>query len=154
MEFREHVHTTGGALKHWFIAQAQDSLAVAAMWLAGLQIIHVPGAPLWALLAFFLHFIPHLGPVLSLLGPAVAAAVSGGFDRMFYVLILYAVVVVVEAFLFQPIFMKRTARVPVWASILTPVVLGFLFSFWGVLVAAPVLAVIYAYRARYKERRT
>ena len=150
MEFRDHVHVTGDALKRWFIAQAQDSLAVGAMWLAGLLLIHVPGAPVWAVLAMFLQFIPHLGPVLSLIGPAVAAAISGGFERLLYVLILYAVVVILEALVFQPIFMKRTARVPIWASILAPLVLGFFFSFWGVLAAAPLLAVIYAYRARRK----
>ncbi len=151
MDFRDHLHTTGGALRNWFVAQAQDSLAVGAMWLVGLLILHVPWAPVWAILAVFLQFIPHLGPVLSLIGPAIAAAVSGGFDRMLYVLILYAVVVVFEALLFQPMFMKRTARVPVWASILAPLVLGLLFSFWGVLLAAPLLAVIYAYRERHKR---
>jgi predicted PurR-regulated permease PerM len=46
--------------------------------------------------------------------------------------------------------MKRRALVPVWASVLAPLVLGFFFSFWGLLVAAPLLAVIYAYRARYR----
>jgi predicted PurR-regulated permease PerM len=151
MDFRDHLQTTGGALKRWFIAQAQDSLAVGAMWLIGLLIIRVPWAPLWALLAVFLQFIPHLGPVLSLLGPAVAAAITGGFDRMLYVLILYAVVVMLDGFLFQPMFMKRTARVPVWASILAPLVLGFFFSFWGVLLAAPILAVVYAYRTRPRQ---
>jgi predicted PurR-regulated permease PerM len=44
--------------------------------------------------------------------------------------------------------MKRTAKVPMWASILAPLVLGFVIPFWGVLLAAPLLAVVYAYRAR------
>ncbi len=48
--------------------------------------------------------------------------------------------------------MKRTARVPIWASIVTPIVLGILIPFWGVLIAAPLLAVIYAYRARAQAR--
>ncbi len=151
MDLREHLQTTGGALKRWLIAQAQDSLAVGAMWLIGLLIIGVPWAPVWAVLAVFLQFSPHLGPVLSLLGPAVAGAISGEFDRMLYVLILYAVVVLLDGLLFQPMFMKRTARVPVWASILTPLALGFFFSFWGVLLAAPILAVVYAYRERHKQ---
>jgi predicted PurR-regulated permease PerM len=44
--------------------------------------------------------------------------------------------------------MKRTARVPVWASILAPIVLGIVIPFWGVLLAPPLLAVLYAYKAR------
>jgi len=47
--------------------------------------------------------------------------------------------------------MRRTAKVPIWASVLAPIVLGVLWPFWGVLVAAPLLAVLYAYRARYKN---
>jgi hypothetical protein len=44
--------------------------------------------------------------------------------------------------------MKRAARVPIWASILTPIVLGVLIPFWGVLISAPLLAVVYAYKER------
>jgi predicted PurR-regulated permease PerM len=47
--------------------------------------------------------------------------------------------------------MKRTAKVPVWASVLAPIVLGVLWPFWGVLAAAPLLAVFYAYRAREEK---
>ena len=65
-----------------------------------------------------------------------------------YVLILYAVIVVVDGFLLQPYIMRRVARVPMWASILAPVVLGFVIPFWGFLLAPPMLAVVYAYRAR------
>ena len=143
----------GGALKRWFLAQTYDALAVGAIWLLGLWLLHVPWAPLWGGLGFFLQYIPHLGPALSLIGPAIAAAVSGGWERLVYVLMLYAGIVIVEGLVLQPIIMKRTARVPIWASILAPLVLGMLFSFWGVVVAAPLLAVIYAYRARLREER-
>jgi predicted PurR-regulated permease PerM len=152
MEFREHASVTGGALRRWFIAQLQDSVAVACLWLIGLLIVRVPGAPLWALLAAVLQFIPHFGPVMALIGPAVAAAISGGFMRLIYVFILYAVVVVTDGLVLQPYLMHRTAKVPIWASILAPIVLGMIFSFWGVLLAAPLLAVLYAYRSRHKAK--
>lgn len=152
MDFREHASVTGGALRRWFIAQLQDSAAVACLWLVGLLIIRVPLAPLWAVLAASLQFIPHFGPVLALIGPAIAATVSGGFMRLIYVFILYAVVAVTDGLVLQPYLMRRTAKVPIWASILAPIVLGMIFSFWGVLLAAPLLAVLYAYRSRNKPR--
>ena len=152
MDFREHAGVTGGALRLWFIAQLQDSAAVACLWLIGLLIIRVPWAPLWAVLAAILQFIPHLGPVMALAGPAVAAVVSGGFMRLVYVFILYAVVAVTDGLVLQPYLMRRTAKVPIWASILAPIVLGMIFSFWGVLLAAPLLAVLYAYRSRHEPR--
>ncbi len=150
MELRQHAQITGGALKLWFIAQLQDSLCVGVLWLFGLLIIGVPLAPLWAVIAMVFQFVPHLGPIISLMGPAIAAAISGGFMRLIYVFILYAVVAVVDGLVLQPYLMRRTARVPIWASILAPIVLGLIFNFWGVLAAAPLLAVIYAYRSRNK----
>ncbi len=153
MDFRDHVHITGNALKNWLVATSYDAVAVGAMWLVGLLIIGVPWAPLWAVLGGMFQFIPQFGPVLGLILPAIVGAISGGWDRLLYVLILYAVIVVMDGLVLQPVLMKRRARVPIWASILTPLVLGFFFSFWGVLVAAPLLAIIFAYRARLRSGR-
>jgi predicted PurR-regulated permease PerM len=109
----------------------------------------VPWAPFWALLAAVLQFVPHVGPALGMIGPALTAALRWkDWEHPLYVLILYAAIVVVDGFLLQPYIMKRTAKVPIWASILTPLVLGILIPFWGVLLAPPLLAVIYAYKAR------
>jgi predicted PurR-regulated permease PerM len=155
MDLGGHLRLTSGALKNWFIAQCQDSLAVGILWLAGLYLLKIPWAPLWALLAAALQFIPHLGPVLGLVGPVLAAALHwADWQHPLYVLMLYAGIVVVDGFLLQPYLMKRTAKVPMWASILTPIVLGFLIPFWGVLLAPPLLAVVYAYRARHQSRET
>jgi len=37
-------------------------------------------------------------------------------------------------------------------AIFAPIVLGILWPFWGVLLAPPLLAVVYAYKARYGRR--
>src|SRR5208337_2651250 len=130
MAFQEHLHLTAGALKHWFIAQVQDSLAVGLLWLAGLWVLKVPWAPLWAVLAALAQFVPHLGPVLGLVGPALAAELRwGDWQHPLYVLILYAAIALVDGFLLQPYIMKRTAKVPIWASILVPIVLGIVIPF-------------------------
>ena len=148
------VRLTGSALKNWFIAQCEDSLAVGILWFVGLHFLRVPWAPLWAVLGAILQFIPHFGPVLSLLGPVLSAAISWhDWKHPFDVLLLYAGIVVVDGFFLQPYLMKRTARVPIWASILAPIVLGFLIPFWGVLLAPPLLAVVYAYRREFWQNR-
>ena len=149
MEPIDHIHLTGSALKNWAVAQIQDSIAVALLWLIGLWILKIPWAPLWAALAALLQVIPHLGPVLSLLGPVLSALIRWqDWEHPLYVLILYAVIVVVDGLLLQPYIMRRVAKVPMWASILVPIVLGFAIPFWGFLIAPPLLAVVYAYRAR------
>ena len=123
------------------------------LWLAGLSILHVPWAPFWAFLGAVLQIVPHFGPILALLGPVLAAALSSrDWEHPLGVLILYAIIVVVDGFLLQPYIMRRTAKVPIWASIMTPIVFGLLWPFWGVLVAAPLLAVLFAYKARYEKK--
>lgn len=135
------------------MAQLQDSLAVGILWLAGLYYLHVPLAPLWALIAAVLQVVPHLGPVLGLLGPLLTAAISWrDWQHPVYVLMLYAGIVVIDGMLLQPYIMKRTAKVPIWASILAPIVLGMVWPIWGVLFAPPLLAVVYAYKARLQNR--
>jgi predicted PurR-regulated permease PerM len=154
MNLGEHFRITGGALKNWLIAQVQDSVAVGLLWLIGLYVLKVPWAPLWALLAATLQVVPHLGPVLGLIGPVLAATIRwGDWEHPLYVLMLYAGIAVVDGFLLQPYIMKRVARVPMWASLLTPIVLGILIPFWGVLLAPPLLAVVYAYKAWHEKQR-
>jgi len=149
MNLAEHFHVTGGALRNWLIAQAQDSAAVGLLWLMGLYALRVPWAPLWAALAAILQIIPHVGPAVAVIGPALTATAHwGDWEHPLYVLMLYGGIAVVDALLLQPYLMKRTAKVPMWASIVAPIVLGFLIPFWGVLLAPPLLAVLYAYRER------
>jgi predicted PurR-regulated permease PerM len=154
MELSEHLRVTGGALKNWFIAQLLDSFAVGILWWIGLSLLKVPWAPLWAFLAASLQFVPHLGPVLGLIGPFLAATVHWrDWHHPAYVLLLYAVIAVSDGLLLQPLLMKRTSKVPLWASILAPLVFGFILPFWGILLVPPLLAVIFAYRDKVTKAR-
>ncbi|MBI3896592.1 MAG: AI-2E family transporter [Acidobacteria bacterium] len=150
MEIREHFRITGTALKSWLIAQAYDALVVGLFWLVGLLLLGIPFAPLWALLGALFQFVPHVGTILALVGPAVTGAISGGLEHMLYVMILYALIITIDGFLLQPYLMRRTARIPIWASILVPLLLGIFLNVWGVVLAVPLLAVIYAYRSRFR----
>jgi len=116
------------------------------------MVLGVPLAPLWALLAGIFQLVPVVGILFGLVGPAAAAAISGGVIRMSYVLILYAVIVMADGLVLQPVLMRRSARVPIWASIITPLVLGSLLNIWGVLLSVPLLAILYAYREHYRRR--
>lgn len=152
MDFADHLRMTGNALKNWAVAQALDSLAVGVLWWIGLRLLQVKLALLWAVLAAMLQIIPHLGPALALMGPVIAAAIWWkDWEHLIGVLILYALIAVVDGLLLQPYIMRRTAKVPIWASILAPIVLGILWPFWGVLLALPLLAVVYAYKQHYQK---
>ena len=141
------VRTAGTALANWWRAATLEGLCVGILWWIGLALIHVPFAPLWAMIAALAAFIPHFGGVLSLIGPVLAVLFSGrDLERLGLVLGLYAVIVVLDQLLIQPLLLNKTTRVPVWASILVPIALGVIIPFWGVLLAPPLLAIVYAFR--------
>ncbi len=139
--------TAGTALVQWWRAATLEGLCVGVLWWVGLALIHVPLAPLWAMLAALAAFIPHFGGVISVIGPVLAVAFSGhDIYRLGLVLGLYGVIVILDQLLIQPLLLKRTTRVPVWVSILAPILLGIVIPFWGVLLAPPLLAIVYAFR--------
>jgi predicted PurR-regulated permease PerM len=145
---RAIVSTSAHALKNWFVAQCYDALIVGVMWGIGLFALRVPLAPLWALLGAAFQFVPNLGPILTLVGPVAIVALSGsGWMKLLYLLILYVGIVIIDGLWLQPIIMKRSVKVPLWASILVPIVAGIVIPFWGVLLAPPLLAVFYAFRS-------
>lgn len=154
MPFRDHARLTGTALKDWFIAQCYDALAVALLWLVGLLIIGIPWAPAWAILAGLLQFVPHLGTPLAMIIPAILGALSPDHHlRFFYVLILFVVIMLIDGFFLQPYFMKRTAKVPFWAALLTPIAVVLLIpTWWAILLAPPLLAVVFAFWRRYRPQ--
>jgi predicted PurR-regulated permease PerM len=142
-----HLRTAGTALVNWWRAVTIQGLCVAVLWLIGLLLLHVPLAPVWALIAGLMTLVPNFGGVIALLGPAFSILVSQpSMYRLCILLGMYAVIVVIDQLVLQPIILKRVTRIPVWASILAPIVLGIIIPFWGILLAPPLLAVIYAFR--------
>lgn len=137
----------GGALVNWWRAITLDALLVGFLWFIGLSLLHVPWAPLWAILGGLAQLIPHIGGMLALIGPTLSLLFAGrGWEQFGLLLCLYAAIVFIDQLLLQPWLMKRTAKVPIWASIFGPIVLGIIIPFWGVLLAPPLLAVVFAFR--------
>lgn len=150
----DHLEITWTGFKQWLRVQTMDAILVGLLWFAGLYGIGVPLAPFWALLGMLLQFVPIWGTILALVGPACGAAITGGWMQMAYVCILYAAIVSIDGMLLQPLLMKRSAKVPVWISITAPLLLGSIFNIWGVILAPPLLAVIYTYRQKRLQEKS
>jgi predicted PurR-regulated permease PerM len=154
MQFQYHADLTLNALRRWFVAQCYDALLVSVLWLWALLSLQVPGAVFWAVVAGALQWIPHFGLVLAMFGPAMAMLFSGAsLERWLGLLGSYAAIAAIDGLLLQPYLMRRQNRVPMWASLLVPVLLGVVLPFWGVLFAPPLLAVFYAYRNAPKPEK-
>lgn len=143
--------TAGGALLGWWRATTLDALCVGAMWFIGLYFIHVPWAPLWALIAAVCQFVPGIGTALAVCGPAIAAffaSLNTDYDKLWWTLGLYAFIAIVDGLLIQPLLLKRQTLVPWWAAMLGPIIGGIVLPPWGALLAPPLLAVIFAFRRK------
>jgi predicted PurR-regulated permease PerM len=141
------LRTTGKALLHWWQATTLDALIVGVLWLVGLELIHVPFAPLWAILGGVLQIIPTFGGMIALIGPVLAVAFSGHDEwRLGLVLGLYGLIAILDGLVIGPYVLHRTTKIPWWAAFFGPIVLGIIIPFWGVLLAPPLLAVIFAFR--------
>jgi predicted PurR-regulated permease PerM len=151
----QHMRTVGSALVNWWRAVSIQALCLAVLWLIGLEILRVPLAPAWALVAGLMAFVPNIGGVIALIGPVFSILVTGkDLERLAFLLGLYAIIVVIDQLALQPWLMKKTTRVPIWASIFVPIILGIVIPFWGVLLAPPLLAIVYAFRKPKTPKRS
>ncbi len=143
--------TAGGAQVNYGRAVILDAAIVGILWLVGLEILGVPWAPLWAVLAALFQFVPAFGGMLAVAGPAIFVSLSASEDVFFHVALvfgLYAFIAILEGLVIGPYVLHRTTLVPWWASLLGPIVLGILIPPWGVLIAPPLLAVVFALKRR------
>ena len=144
---RDHARIAGTALVNWWRAVSIEALCVAVLWWIGLALLGIPLAPVWALIGGLMTFVPNFGGVITVIFPVMMVLFSGrDLYRLGFVLGLYAIIVVIDQLVLQPWLLKRVTRVPIWASILVPILLGIIIPFWGVLLGPPLLAVIYAFR--------
>jgi predicted PurR-regulated permease PerM len=147
LKIKTNARTAAAALFNWWKAVSIEAVCVALMWWLGLALLHVPLAPVWALIGGVMTFVPNFGGVITVIFPVLMVLFSGhDMYRLGLVLGLYAVIVIVDQLVLQPFLLKRTSRVPIWASIFVPILLGIIIPFWGVLLGPPLLAVVYAFK--------
>lgn len=146
-DLKATARTAAAALLNWWKAVSIEAVCVGLIWWLGLALMHVPLAPVWALIGGLMAFVPNFGGVIAVIFPVLAVLFSGhDMYRLGLVLGLYALIVVVDQLVLQPILLKRTNRIPIWASIFVPILLGIVIPFWGVLLGPPLLAVVYAFK--------
>lgn len=112
-------------------------LIVAVIDGIALQLMGVPGAFVWAVLAFVTNFIPNIGFVIGVIPPAIIGLLEGGPGLMLGVLAVYSVINVVIQSIIQPRYVGDAVG-------LTPTITMLSLVFWtwaigplGALLAVP-----------------
>ena len=106
------------------------------LWLLGLPLVRT-----LALIAGSYKSIPNFGPVLAVI-PAVLLALMQGTSTALIVVALYTGIQVLQSALMQPLVQKKMVNLPPALVIIAQVSLGLVTGFRGVLLAAPIVAII------------
>ena len=128
-------------LKTWFATQLIAMLVIGIVTTSLLALIGVRGALPLGVLAGILEFIPNIGPTLS----AIPAILMGFADspRMALIVVgVYWVIQFLENNLLIPYLMKEQLDLPPALTLVTQVIMAYVFGFLGLFVAIPLLAVV------------
>ncbi|MFG1621880.1 AI-2E family transporter [Kribbella sp. NPDC049227] len=123
--------------RNYMGVSAGFGLIVAVLDGLALWIMSVPGAFVWAVLAFVTNFIPNIGFIIGVIPPALIALLDGGPGLMVAVIVVYSVI----NFLIQSVIQPRVVGDAVG---LTPTLTFMSLVFWtwvigplGALLAVP-----------------
>ncbi|WP_425860531.1 AI-2E family transporter [Arthrobacter sp. TWP1-1] len=110
---------------------------VAALNLALLLVLGVPGAGLWALLSFVCGFIPFIGFWISLVPAAIMALLAGGLPTFIGVVAFYGVINSLIQSIIQPKFVSGTVNLNMTLTFLSVIFWSALLGPLGALMAVP-----------------
>lgn len=137
---REHVLDVGRSvyvhLRGWLFGQLAAMAFVGVLTGLGLWALGFPMVAALAVIAFFLTFVPNLGPLATLLIAAGVALVEAP-HKVLWVCALYIGVQFLETYLFTPVVQRRTATVPPALLLAAQILIGALLGMLGLLLAAP-----------------
>lgn len=110
---------------------------VALLNLTLLLILGVPGAGLWAMLAFVCGFIPFIGFWISLVPAAIMALLAGGLPSFFAVVAFYGVINSLIQSIIQPKFVAGSVNLNMTLTFLSVIFWSALLGPLGALMAVP-----------------
>jgi predicted PurR-regulated permease PerM len=128
----------GERLSRLFLTQIAFNAAFGVAIGIGLQLIGVPSAPLWGLVAMILRFVPYIGAFISAIFPLIlAAAVGSGWEMLLLTVILFVVLELLASQVLEPVIFGHSSG-------LSPVAIIVAASFWtwlwgpvGLVLATP-----------------
>lgn len=130
------------AINHYMRIKTLTSLATAAcIWLM-LWTLGIDFAPLWAVLAFFLNFVPVVGNIIMMIPATLLALVSAGISTTLAVAAGYLVVNTVIGNVIEPRIMGKGLGISTLAVFIALLFWGWLFGAVGMFLAVPLTAAV------------
>ena len=126
-------------LRHFLLGLFASATIIGICSSVGLALLDVPLPIFMGLLAGLLTFVPNIGPILSVVPPALLALMQSP-QLALWVLVLYAGLQFLESYVITPIIQRRAVQLPPALLILAQVMLGVLAGPLGIALAAPLTA--------------
>lgn len=148
---REILQSIGNELRHWLFGQIVSMTIIGFLTWLGLFLLGISASGVLGILAGVLDFVPVAGPFVAGLIACVIALLKSPVHAL-YVLCLFLLIHLLEGHVVIPVVQRRATRLPPVLTILAMVLFYMLFGFLGLLLAVPLLALIFiATRTLYVE---
>ncbi len=129
----------GKTLRTWFATQLIAMIVIGAITTTALAIIGVRAAVPLGVIAGLFEFVPNIGPVLSAF-PAVLMGFVDSPQTALTVAAVYWAIQFLENNLLIPYLMREQLDLPPALTLVTQVLMAYVFGFLGLFVAIPMLA--------------
>jgi AI-2 transport protein TqsA len=123
--------------RRFLVVTTLFGLGLAVLDTIALALLGIPLAVLWGLLSFITNYIPYIGFFLGVLPPATLALLSGGWQLMLSVIVIYTVLNFVVTSLVQPHFIGDAVDLSVTVTFVGLVFWGWLIGPLGAVLAIP-----------------
>jgi predicted PurR-regulated permease PerM len=128
----------GKRLSKLFLSQIIFNAAFGLAIGAGLELIGVPSAPLWGLMAAILRFVPYIGALISAIFPLIlAAAVGSGWEMLLLTACLFVVLEFLAGQVIEPLIYGHSTGLSPVAVILSASFWTWLWGPVGLVMATP-----------------
>lgn len=136
------MNTSGRALGRWLLGQFASMTIVGVLTGLGLWAIGLPSPAALGLFAGIVAFVPIVGPIISVI-PAALIALQEGPMMVVWTILVYIAVQQVESNLTYPLIQKKAADLPPFLTLFAVLGFGVLFGPLGVILAAPLMVVLF-----------
>lgn len=132
------INDAGERLSRFFVSQFAVNFGVGMVIWAGLAIIGLPDAPLWAALTAVLRFVPYVGVwIAAVLAALLAAAIGPGWSLLLMTLGLYAMVETIAGQLVEPQLYGHTTGLSPLAVVVAAIFWSWLWGPTGLIMSTP-----------------
>lgn len=140
--FSVYSHKIAKIFYNYFYSQAIDAVVVGILATIGFLLARLPNAPVLGMMLGLMNMVPYFGALIGGVICVGIALLTGNFYGALFVAIYIIVMQQIDANIIQPRIVGQTVGIRPIYVLLGITVFGGLYGFWGILLGAPIIAVI------------